>query len=102
MKFLLALRIELRKLRAQRATYVGFGVLTALVSLFVWGTWREGPPLKAWSVPEDFIVAGKWAYWAIAPHPRIPSLIRRMSLPPVRADSQTARLCRGASVIDCW
>ncbi len=68
MRLLVAIRIELRKLAAQRATYVGFGALALLVGLFVWGTWRAGPPLKAWSVPEDFIVAGKLVTGVLIPY----------------------------------
>ena len=68
MRLLVALRVELSKLRAQRATYAGFGVVTALVGLFVWGTWREGSPLNARPLPEDFILVGKLVTGVLMPY----------------------------------
>lgn len=37
------LRVELRKLVAQRGTYVGFVMFAALIGLIVYGMWRYGP-----------------------------------------------------------
>jgi len=55
-----ALRVELRKLAAQRGTYAGFVVFAALIGLIVYGMWRHGP--GDWRMNElggrDMLVAG--------------------------------------------
>ncbi len=60
MRLRTTIAIELRKLFAQRGTYVGYVVLAVLVGLFVWGIWRHGPPddLRR-AVGDQFIVGGK-------------------------------------------
>ena len=69
MKLRTTLAIELRKLFAQRGTYVGYVVLTVLVGLFVWGIWRHGPPddLRR-AVGDQFIVGGKLLTGPLVPY----------------------------------
>ncbi len=71
MKLRQLLIAELNKLLAQRVTYVSYVVLTALVGLVVWGTWRYGLPHELQTALGDqFVVGGK-----VVTGPLIPLLL---------------------------
>ncbi len=71
MKLRTTLTIELRKLLAQRGTYVGCVVLGVLTGLLVWGIWRLGPPGELQrAVGDRFVVGGK-----VVTGPLIPLLL---------------------------
>ncbi len=56
-----ATAVELRKLFAQRGSYVGFAVLAAMIALIVWGTWKHAPDFASRHriASDRMIVAGK-------------------------------------------
>ena len=56
-----ATAVELRKLFAQRGSYVGFAVLGAMVALIVWGSWRHAPDFtrRHQIAGDEMLVAGK-------------------------------------------
>jgi ABC-2 type transport system permease protein len=73
MKLLTLWRLELLKLFTQRGAYAGFAVLASLSVLFVWGSWRHGPPGNVQSQVSDmFVMGGKLisaqsvCYWMLA------------------------------------
>lgn len=60
MKLFTSLRLELAKIFLMRGTYVGYGILSAVTFLTIWGMWRFHPVQQmSRRLGEDMVVGGK-------------------------------------------